>query len=268
MIPLAKVAGAKWAAVARAATCLYSDVDDTLTVQGKLSAEAYHALTELRAAGLRIVLVTGRPLGWAEVLASIFPIDAAVAENGAVAALPGGRRLYFDEDAVRLAGAERRVEAAALVRAALPDVHPASDQPLRDVDLAYDIAETVRHSDATIARLAAILDGAGLNVTRSSIHMHGTYSAADKGKMAALVARELWGDAPALVAARDLFVGDSPNDAPAFKFFRHSIGVANVLAHEHALRSLDALPWAVTTEKSGLGFAELAAAILPHRHCL
>src|SRR5436190_23975055 len=87
---------------------VFSDIDDTLTHEGVVVAEAYAALLRARDAGLRVVLVTGRPAGWAEVLASVWPIDAAIAENGGIAYLKRGRRVervYFeaDNDAARLA---------------------------------------------------------------------------------------------------------------------------------------------------------------------
>src|SRR4051812_909882 len=90
---------------------VFSDIDDTLTHEGAVVPEAYNALVRARAAGLRLVLVTGRPAGWAEVLANVWPVDAAIAENGGIAYLKRGRRLervYFApgdpaEDAQRLA---------------------------------------------------------------------------------------------------------------------------------------------------------------------
>jgi len=88
------------------------------------------------------------------------PIDAAVAENGAVAALPGGRRIYFDDEATRAEGARRKAAAIAEVRAELPSVKAAGDQALREIDLAFDIAETVRLDESVVARLAEILRGA------------------------------------------------------------------------------------------------------------
>ena len=59
------------------------DVDDTLTRAGRLEAEAYAALWALRRAGLLLMAVTGRPLGFAELMARQWPIDLAVGENGA-----------------------------------------------------------------------------------------------------------------------------------------------------------------------------------------
>ena len=263
--PLDEVPADVWGEVARNVRGIFADVDDTLTEHGTLSEQAYAALCDARRAGLRLVLVTGRPLGWAEVLCALFPIDAAIAENGAAAALPGGERLYFEDEAARRAGDVARAAALARVRHELPEVRTAADQAHRAIDLAFDIAERVQLDEPTIARLVAVLDAESLSTTRSSIHLHGTYSRGDKAKMAARVARHLWGAGPDDVRDRYLFVGDSPNDAAAFAFFRHSVGVANVRDHEARLRALGALPAYLTRARCGAGFAELVDRLLGAR---
>ena len=59
-----------------------------------------------------------------------------------------------------------------------------------------------------------------------------------------------------------VFVGDSPNDAPMFGYFPHSVGVANV-GDFHA--ALDTEPAYVCNERCGKGFVELADALLAVR---
>ena len=41
-----------------------SDIDDTMTEDGKLPAAAYQALWDLHNAGIKVIPVTGRPAGW------------------------------------------------------------------------------------------------------------------------------------------------------------------------------------------------------------
>ena len=60
-----------------------TDIDDTLTSDGRLPAVAYAALEKLRDAGLLVVPVTGRPAGWCDLIARQWPVDAVVGENGA-----------------------------------------------------------------------------------------------------------------------------------------------------------------------------------------
>ncbi len=188
--------------LARDALGLFSDIDDTLTdARSRWSPRPMSRYAAARAAGLRVVLVTGRPIGWAEVLAQIFPVDAAIAENGAVAALPGGERVYFDSDAERRDGERRRAVAAERATREVPEIPCAIDQRQRAVDLAFDIAETARAPEAAIVRLEAILHACQLRTARSSIHLHGSYSHADKATMSVRIAARLWAEPEAVLRA-------------------------------------------------------------------
>src|SRR5881398_1992672 len=59
------------------------DIDDTLTTEGRVSADAYAALERLSQHGLRVIPVTGRPAGWCDMIARFWPVDAVIGENGA-----------------------------------------------------------------------------------------------------------------------------------------------------------------------------------------
>jgi len=62
-----------------------TDIDDTLTCDGAITDDALQALQALRDAGLPVIAITGRPMGWSAPFARDWPIDAIVAENGSVA---------------------------------------------------------------------------------------------------------------------------------------------------------------------------------------
>ena len=243
---------------------VFSDVDDTLTHGGVVELEAYEALLRARDAGFRVVLVTGRPAGWAEVLASLWPVDAAIAENGGIAYFKrGGRieRLYFAPDdpvtdATRLSAlGEEILRSFAFARRS-------DDSGLRISDVAFDIGET-QHLDADqIDAITARCRELGARTVVSTVHAHACFHDADKAKMSARVAAMLWQDTPEEVAAHYAFVGDSPNDQAAFTFFSHSIGVANVARFGAALAPP---PRYVTPSPSGRGFAEAITAILASR---
>jgi HAD superfamily hydrolase (TIGR01484 family) len=240
---------------------VFSDIDDTLTHDAVVTVEAYQALVRARAAGLRVVLVTGRPAGWAEVLASLWPVDAAVAENGGIAYLKrGGRleRIYFDpaEDASRLAAlADEVLRTCSFAR-------KSDDCGLRITDVAFDIGENLRLEHAQIDAITTTCRELGARTLVSSVHAHGFFHSADKAKMAARVANVLWGDSEAEVASHYAFVGDSPNDQAAFTFFDMSIGVANVQRYTDVLKPP---PRYVTPSAHGAGFAEAIDALL-RRH--
>ena len=243
---------------------VFSDIDDTLTHDGVVAPEAYAALTRARAAGLRVVLVTGRPAGWAEVLASLWPVDAAIAENGGIAYVRRGRRLerlYFapgepDDDARRLAAL------ADDILRTFPYARRSDDGALRITDVAFDIGETQQLGAAEIDALTARCRDLGARTLVSSVHAHAYFHTADKARMSARVAGVLWGESEPDVADHYAFVGDSPNDQAAFAFFTASIGVANVTRYAAALRPP---PRYVTPSPHGRGFAEAIDAILADR---
>src|SRR5208282_6875485 len=61
-----------------------TDIDDTLSTGGRITAMAYAAMERLRQAGLLVIPVTGRPAGWCDHIARMWPVDAVVGENGAL----------------------------------------------------------------------------------------------------------------------------------------------------------------------------------------
>jgi HAD superfamily hydrolase (TIGR01484 family) len=243
---------------------VFCDVDDTLTHEGVVVPEAYAAIVRARAAGLRVVLVTGRPAGWAEVLASLWPIDAAIAENGGIAYLKRGRRverLYFApgdpaDDARRLAGlADEVVQTFAFARCA-------DDSPLRVTDVAFDVGENQQLAPDQIDAITSHCRALGARTLVSSVHAHACFHTADKAQMSARVAAVLWNESAEEVAERYAFVGDSPNDQAAFAFFAASIGVANVARYVAVLQPP---PRYVTPSPCGHGFTELIDALVASR---
>jgi HAD superfamily hydrolase (TIGR01484 family) len=240
---------------------VFSDIDDTLTHEGVVAPEAYAALVRARAAGLRTVLVTGRPAGWAEVLASVWPVDAAIAENGGIAYVKRDRRLetiYFGEGDP--SDDARKLQAlAAEILGAFPFARRSDDCTLRITDIAFDVGENLKLSAAEIDALTTRCRELGARTLVSSVHAHAFLHTADKAQMAARVAAILWGEPEREVAAHYAFVGDSPNDQAAFAFFEASIGVANVARYADVLRPP---PRYITPSSHGHGFAEAIEALL------
>lgn len=241
------------------------DIDDTLTTDGKLTTQAYAALEHLKQAGKRLVAVTGRPAGWCDHIARMWPVDAVVGENGAFYfwhdAQAGrlGRR-YQDSAAVR---AERRTQLEAIASSilqAVPGCALAADQAYRETDLAIDYCEDVPALPLDAAdRIAARMRAAGLTAKVSSIHVNGWFGSYDKLAMCRVLLAERFGVDLGVDNRAWAFVGDSPNDAPMFGFFEHSVGVANVARFS---TQLAVRPKFVTKAAAGAGFAELAAHLL------
>ncbi len=241
------------------------DVDDTLTRHGRIEAVAYDALWRLRAAGLSLIAVTGRPLGFAEWLARTFPLLLAIGENGAGYVRVTDTQLirgYFDGDDVRATQHEQLQRVRARVLRDAPWAQLADDSWARRCDLAYDIGERVHVSAERIAQLCALFEAEGARPVVSSVHAHAAVSACDKAKGVVHACRaEQLGDVDA-ERERWLFIGDSGNDAAAFAYFPVSAGVANVREH---LAALPVPPRFVSNADRGLGFAEIAQAVLEHR---
>jgi HAD superfamily hydrolase (TIGR01484 family) len=244
---------------------LFFDIDDTLTTEGRLTAAAYAALERLHGAGLVVAPITGRPAGWCDHIARMWPVDGVIGENGAFyfAYDRAARRLvkrFRDDDATRAANRARLAAVRDRILREVPGAALASDQLYREVDLAIDFCEDVPPLPETVVdRIVAIMREAGMTAKVSSIHVNGWFGDYDKlGMTKAFMAERRGVDLDAC-RADYAFAGDSPNDAPMFAYFPHSVGVANVrrLAHrlEHA-------PAYVTDAAGGAGFAELAERLL------
>jgi HAD superfamily hydrolase (TIGR01484 family) len=251
-----------------AVTCLLTDIDDTVTTDGLLPSTSLAAMEALAHAGLRLVPVTGRPAGWCDHIARMWPVDAVVGENGAL-------WFAYDRRARRMRSGfaksrdERKADRVRLdqlretILAAVPGANVASDQDYRIADLAIDFREDVEPLDAdSVDRIVALFESAGATAKVSSIHVNGWFGHYDKLSMtrkclAAVFSLDIDDEA---TADKIVFVGDSPNDQPMFAFFRNAVGVANV--SEYALAKP---PRWVTNSKGAAGFKELADSLLEAR---
>jgi HAD superfamily hydrolase (TIGR01484 family) len=249
----------------RALLGVLTDIDDTITSDGQLTAAAYGALERLRDAGLRVVPVTGRPAGWCDLIARLWPVDAVVGENGAFYMHYDrkGRRLRTVHGVDATTRAARRERLAALgeeIIAAVPGCALASDQAYREADLAIDFCEDVPPLPAeAVDAIVRRMESAGLTAKISSIHVNGWFGTYDKLSMTRRLVAEVFGGDLDRDRQRWVFLGDSPNDAPMFGFFPHAIGVANV----RALADRTAhLPAYITEAASGAGFVEACEFLL------
>lgn len=243
-----------------------TDIDDTLTTDGAITPDALAALHALRAAGLPVFAITGRPAGWSEAFALAWPVNAIVAENGAVALWRGDdgtlQKAWLQDEATRRANFAQLQAVAQRVLRELPHARLSQDSPGRETDIAIDHSEFTHLNDADIARVVQRMREGGLNATVSSIHINGWIGDHDKRAGACwIVGAQLGRD---LDAERDhwVYVGDSTNDAAMFGHFPHSVGVANVARFWDRLTQR---PRYVTPGERGAGFAQVARAVLAAR---
>ena len=245
---------------------VFTDIDDTLTTEGAITPDALQALADLKAAGLHVVAITGRPVGWSVPFASAWPLDAIVAENGAVALLPRTDgtldKRYQQDAATRAANFTRMRAVLADIEQHVPGARRATDSPGRECDIAIDHSEFTQLADAEIDKVVTRMRAGGMHATVSSIHINGWYGEHNKLEGARWIVRELWGRDLDQEMDRWAYVGDSTNDQLMFQAFAHSIGVANIARF---VPHLAQLPRYVTDGERGAGFAEVARAVLRAR---
>jgi HAD superfamily hydrolase (TIGR01484 family) len=244
------------------------DIDDTLTTDGRLTADAYAAMQRLHDAGLTVVPITGRPAGWCDHIARMWPVAAVIGENGAFyfrydRAARRMLRRFIQDSRTRAAQRERLQEIGARIVAEVPGAAIAADQQYRETDLAIDYCEDVpRLAAVAVDRIAALMRARGLTAKVSSIHVNGWFGTYDKLTMTKTLLRDACNTD--LDASREayVFVGDSPNDAPMFAYFPHTVGVANIRGFAGRLEHEPAY---VTAAASGAGFCEVVDYLLAAR---
>lgn len=236
---------------------LFTDMDGTLTTAGRLAASTYQAMADLEAAGIPVIVVTGRPAGWAEAIHRLWPVKAVVAENGGVLFLPGGRKRY-GVPVESLKGTRKEMHAAArAVARRIPGARLSTDAVYTEVNLALDWNEDVHLPEARAREMERLLRGYGFNAVRSSVHVNFWPGRFNKLSACKKVVRELGGKVTEL--ERYLYVGDALNDEPMFRGFPRSVGVANIRAVWDELRHK---PSHVTQAAEGAGFEEVAREVL------
>ena len=246
---------------------VFTDIDDTLTTEGAATADALQAIVNLRHAGLHVIAITGRPVGWSEPFARDWPVDAIVAENGAVALIHSGpkavRKIYqLQNESLRLANSVRMQQVARRIVDEVPGAGLSADSGGRETDIAIDHSEFTTLPPDDIARVVQLMRDEGMNATVSSIHVNGWFGDHNKLAGARWIVRELFGRELDAEVSRWVYVGDSTNDVLMFEHFPHSVGVANIRRFE---AELSHPPQYITPSERGAGFAEVAAAILAAR---
>jgi HAD superfamily hydrolase (TIGR01484 family) len=273
---------------------VFTDIDDTLTTEGAITPDALQALADLKAAGLVVIAITGRPIGWCAPFAlgdaaqgiARWPVDAMVAENGALAFAPAltpdaaleftstkgisrnrDRRkllskLYQQDASTRAVNYTHMQQVAAQVLREVLGATLSQDSAGRETDIAIDHSEFARMSQAQITQVVALMHAAGMHATVSSIHINGWFGEHNKWQGACWIVQKLFGRDLRAELNQWAFVGDSTNDQLMFEHFPHSVGVANV---QRFVAQLAHLPRYITPSERGAGFAQVARSILAAR---
>lgn len=238
---------------------ILTDIDDTLTDKGQLSAEAYAALWKLKSKGFTIIPVTGRPAGWCEMIARLWPVDGVVGENGGFYFRYHRnemKRVFFARTSEMARNRRKLNLIEKEILRKVPGSAVASDQFCRLMDLAIDFCEDVKPlSTDKVRRIVDIFEKHGAQAKISSIHVNGWFGSYNKVTMLKKMLKTEFKLSESRIKKDCLFCGDSPNDEPMFEYFPASVGVANIKNFISQLRSP---PRYVTRSKAGKGFVELA----------
>ena len=242
-----------------------SDIDDTLTLNGRLPAVVFAAMERLQKAGIGLIPITGRPAGWCDHIARMWPVDGIVGENGAFYfqyddSQRKMRRLYFKSEEQRKADRQKLEKLKLEILDKIPGCRVSADQAYREADLAIDYCEDVPPLPMKdVDKIVRLFEEAGARAKISSIHVNGWFGAYDKLTMTRMLFEEVFKDDLEAIKEDVIFIGDSPNDVPMFRFFPHSVGVANILQFKEKITHKPA--W-VTQQEGGYGFAEMVDSIL------
>ena len=246
-------------------TYLLTDIDDTITHKGRIPACAFQAMENLDKVGIKVIPITGRPAGWCDHIARMWPVKGVVGENGAFyfvydIHLKKMIRRYFKteqerkQDQIKLAAIKHKILQS------IPGCVVSADQQYREADLAIDFAEDVPPlSQTDIDKIVGIFEQDGANAKISSIHVNGWFGSYDKLSMTKIMFREVFKTDLDTIKENVIYIGDSPNDEPMFEYFPNSVGVANVLAFQERLSCKPA--W-ITADEGGMGFAQLARVLV------
>lgn len=245
---------------------LLTDIDDTVTLNGKIPASAFCAMENLENAGIKVIPITGRPGGWCDHIARMWPVHGVVGENGAFyffydALTKKMIRRYFKTDQERKEDQIKLAMVKQKILTAIPGCVVSADQIYREADLAIDFAEDVPLLPrADIEAIVEIFEEANATAKISSIHVNGWFGEYDKLTMTKILFKEIFKTDLDAIKEHVIFVGDSLNDEPMFEYFPNAVGVANILAFSDRLTFKPA--W-ITKEEGGIGFAQLAKLLIP-----
>ena len=238
---------------------VFTDIDDTLTINGGITPDALQALQDLNTAGLMVIPITGRPVGWSIPFASTWPVNAMVAENGAVALLHDAtqnqvRKIYQQDLSTRTHNFQEMQRIAQRVMNEIQGTVMAQDSLGRETDIAFDHSEFHHLSQEQIQQVLKLLHQEGMTATVSSIHINAWFGDHNKWHGAQWILKELTGRNLKQELDQWVYVGDSTNDQVMFEHFTHSVGVANIKRFEKELKHL---PKYIAQQERGAGFAEV-----------
>jgi len=244
---------------------LLTDVDDTITTEGKLRPVALEALYALQEAGIRTICVTGGSAGWGDTYLRQWPVEAVLSESGAVCLYrkEGAIRKYVHPSIVQEGYEQRKSALIQKVLSQVPGSKLSSDQFARIYDVAFDHGSEPPYLDARqIAKVVEVCRSMGAGTAVSSIHVNAWFGSFDKYQGTKAFFADVLGLDEATMIQKSCYCGDAPNDQVMFSHFPLSFGVGNIKKHVH---SMQVLPRYASESEGGAGFSEIVYELLKKR---
>jgi len=244
---------------------ILTDIDDTLTIDGRITSRVFSAMERLEHVGFHVLPITGRSAGWCDHIARMWPVIGLVGENGAFYFRYDFRqkkmyRRYIKSENQRKRDRSRLEKIGRDILQKIPGCRVAADQKYRETDLAIDFCEDVPPLPMDqVEQILRCFKDSGAQAKISSIHVNGWFGTYDKLTTTILLFREVFKVNLNEVKEQVIFIGDSPNDAPMFAYYPHSVGVANLIRFRGRMEKE---PSWITTRSSGNGFSEMVDILL------
>ncbi|MBD2608193.1 HAD family phosphatase [Scytonema hofmannii FACHB-248] len=232
-----------------------TDMDGTLTQQGKFTSALLQALENLAAVGIKVVIVTGRSAGWVNGLSSLMPIAGAIAENGGIFYSSNGETVPLTPISDLVDHRKHLAAIFAQLQTHFPQIRESADNRFRITDWTFDVASL---STGELVSLSNLCQQLNWGFTYSNVQCHIKPLGQDKAVGLLQVLREYF---PGYSPQQVVTVGDSLNDESLFNqdYFPVSVGVANVMEYANQLQHQ---PIYITTASEGAGFCELSDYLL------
>jgi len=252
--PLSLMTPAQGAEIKARIKLVATDMDGTITNNGKFSPLLLEALANLGAMGIKVIVTTGRSAGWVQGIFHYLPevpVVGAIAENGG---------LYYPSSLAHpqflspLGNLQTHRQNLATTFQHLcqhfPRLQESSDNLFRLSDWTFDVSGL---SLEELTTLETLCHQQGWGFTYSNVQCHIKPQGQDKARGLQQVLSQYF---PELQLNQILTIGDSINDESMFnpEEFPLSIGVANI---HHYLSALKYHPTYITTHPEVTGFAEL-----------
>ena len=235
-----------------------TDMDGTMTQGEKFNAELLQTLNQLAAAGIDVLVTTGRSAGWVQAIATYLPVVGAIAENGGL--------LYWGQDPqphllseIEIEDHRRQLQRVfKLLQSKFKQIQESADNRFRVTDWTFEVENL---SSDELKQIEQICQSEGYGFTYSTIQCHIKPKEQDKAFGLQQVIPQYF---PDLKPEEIVTIGDSPNDESMFNpdKFPLSVGVANIVKYSDRLQYLPAY---VTNQSEGAGFCELAQLIINAR---